>query len=222
MLELLSGLVVPLGRSLPTGTEVVLHDLGVVPHSIVAIYGTLTGRKVGDNSNAITLERITDITDDDQVSYESVLADGRTIRTTTITVRDATGTPIAALGINVDLTPWKSIQRIAESIVGGHRPIDLAAPPMFDSGSDSQLDGSDDFIGNLEDLAQVMIEREIAAVGVPLKSMKKGHKVEIVRRLRERGVFLLRDSVVQVAEALDVSRFTIYNYTNEIEALEAE
>jgi predicted transcriptional regulator YheO len=40
----------------------------------------------------------------------------------------------------------------------------------------------------------------------------------VVEELQARGVFLLRDAVEMVAEALSVSKFTIYNYLNELSA----
>ena len=44
---------------------------------------------------------------------------------------------------------------------------------------------------------------------------------EIVRELRDRGFFLLRDAAETAGHALGVSRFTIYNYLNEIEGAES-
>lgn len=224
LLAVFASMVEPLGTALPLGSEVVLHDLSLVPNSVVAIHGTLSGRKVGDRSNSMTLERITDIPDDDRVSYESVMADGRRIRSTTITVRDLAGTAVAALCINVDLTPWEVLGDLARSVLGGAVP---ALPTVTEgiaalTGPGEHDGDSAGFVRNLEDLAQLMISREIDAAGVPVAQMKKRHKVVVVERLRERGLFLMRDAVPQVAEALDVTRFTIYNYINEIEGTKAE
>ncbi len=46
--------------------------------------------------------------------------------------------------------------------------------------------------------------------------MHKRHKLEVVRNLKSRGMFLLRDAVDMIATSLGVTRFTIYNYLNEI------
>jgi predicted transcriptional regulator YheO len=46
--------------------------------------------------------------------------------------------------------------------------------------------------------------------------MQKKHKVAVVRDLKNRGMFHLRDAVDMVAASLGVTRFTIYNYLNEI------
>ena len=47
--------------------------------------------------------------------------------------------------------------------------------------------------------------------------MHKRHKLAVVADLRDRGFFLLKESVDTAAAALDVTRFTIYNYLNELE-----
>lgn len=55
------------------------------------------------------------------------------------------------------------------------------------------------------------VEREL---GGSLGSLNRLDKQRAVKILNERGAFGLRKSVEQVAEALGVSRFTVYNYLN--------
>ena len=64
--------------------------------------------------------------------------------------------------------------------------------------------------------AAQIASRNIAKVGVQTVEMKKHHKAAVVRELDEAGFFLIRDSVDHVAGQLDVTRYTIYNYLNEI------
>ncbi len=47
-------------------------------------------------------------------------------------------------------------------------------------------------------------------------TMTRDEKMEVVARLEERGAFLVKRSAEQVAEALDLSRFTIFSYLKEI------
>ena len=62
------------------------------------------------------------------------------------------------------------------------------------------------------------LERMIAAVeselGGTLASLSRERKQAAVRRLDARGAFQLRRAVEEVADALGVSRFTVYNYLN--------
>jgi predicted transcriptional regulator YheO len=46
--------------------------------------------------------------------------------------------------------------------------------------------------------------------------MKKAHKVAVARDLAQRGFFAIREAVDVIAQRLDVSRYTIYNYLNEL------
>ncbi|GLY43907.1 DNA-binding protein [Amycolatopsis sp. NBRC 101858] len=55
------------------------------------------------------------------------------------------------------------------------------------------------------------VEREL---GAPLGELDRAGKQRAVRLLRERGAFGLRKSVSSVADALGVTRFTVYNYLN--------
>jgi hypothetical protein len=65
---------------------------------------------------------------------------------------------------------------------------------------------------------QGTLERMMAAVeqelGVALAEMTREQKQLAVRLLDDRGAFALRRSVESVADAMSVSRFTIYNYLN--------
>lgn len=62
------------------------------------------------------------------------------------------------------------------------------------------------------------LERLIAAVeselGAPLEKLSREEKQRAVQLLDERGAFQFRKSVEEVADALSVSRFTVYNYLN--------
>ena len=65
------------------------------------------------------------------------------------------------------------------------------------------------------------LERMIAAVeaelGASLTDLSREDKQRAVRMLEERGAFRLRKAVENVADAMGVSRFTIYNYLNAAE-----
>jgi uncharacterized protein YqgV (UPF0045/DUF77 family) len=59
----------------------------------------------------------------------------------------------------------------------------------------------------------VDVEREL---GGPLAELGRAQKQEAARRLHERGAFNLRNAADEVADALGVSRVTIYNYLNAV------
>lgn len=69
-----------------------------------------------------------------------------------------------------------------------------------------------DLHGALERLVGA-VEREL---GGPLESLPRERKQAAVRLLDERGAFLLRRSVEDIAARMGVSRITIYSYLNAI------
>ena len=55
------------------------------------------------------------------------------------------------------------------------------------------------------------VEREL---GSSLKDLSRNDKQTAIRLLDERGAFILRRAVEDVADAMGVSRITVYNYLN--------
>lgn len=63
---------------------------------------------------------------------------------------------------------------------------------------------------------ELLVSRIEAEMGAPLADLDRVGKQVAVRMLDEQGAFLLRKSIEYVADAMDVSRITIYNYLNAI------
>ena len=57
-----------------------------------------------------------------------------------------------------------------------------------------------------------LIQLAEAQIRLPIGQMSRAQKQQVVRFLDERGAFNLKKSVETVADALGVSRFTVYNY----------
>ena len=61
-----------------------------------------------------------------------------------------------------------------------------------------------------------LIDTVESELGGPLPSLSREDKQRAVRLLDERGAFILRRAVEDVADAMGVSRITVYNYLNAI------
>ena len=88
----------------------------------------------------------------------------------------------------------------------GHLVGGLRVPAELLNGVDGDLHGA---LGR-------MIEQVEDELGARLPDLSREAKQRAVRLLDERGAFLLRRSVEDVADALGVSRITVYNYLNAI------
>jgi len=200
-------LVEPLSRTLPSDCEVVLHDLRRLPNSIVAIAGDMTGRSVGGPATDLLLRKAAAGMIATTVGYETRLPDGRSLRSTTVIFRDAKDTAVAALCINTDVMIWQAVKAIAESMLPAESPT---------SHETRKAPEDEKFFQDIDELAQHLLAEAIDAAGAPVDLMQKRHKIAVVNDLKDRGFFMLKESVEMAAQALQVTRFTIYNYLNEL------
>lgn len=71
-------------------------------------------------------------------------------------------------------------------------------------------------LGGVHGALAKLIERIEYDLGGPLAQLSREAKQQAVRMLDEQGAFTLRRAVEDVADAMSVSRITIYNYLNAI------
>ncbi|MDR1450368.1 MAG: helix-turn-helix transcriptional regulator [Propionibacteriaceae bacterium] len=200
-------LVEPLAAIVPGETEVVLHDLSLLPNSIVAIWGSLTKRQAGGPATDLLLQAAARNQLTTRVGYLGRGQDGQQLRCSTIIVRTSAGTPVAALCVNCETRLWRSLSAVVAA--------------MAPAAEDSQDSSPERFVGDVDELAEDLLDRAIEAAGIEVGYMKKPHKLAVVATLKASGFFILREAVERAAAALQVSRFTIYNYLKELDAAEA-
>ncbi len=70
--------------------------------------------------------------------------------------------------------------------------------------------------GSLADALDRLVSRVEEEMGGALTDLDRTRKQIAIRHLDERGAFLLRKSIEDVADRMGVSRITIYNYLNAI------
>jgi len=107
----------------------------------------------------------------------------------------------------------RALEPVAEAL-----GAELVGPKHVRSG-DIPLEWDGEVVGGMRlPGMQGSLERMMAAVehelGTAFAEMTRENKQRAVRMLDDRGAFALRRSVERVADAMGVSRFTIYNYLN--------
>ncbi len=191
-------------------TEIVLHDLNNPSASVVFIAnGHVSGRHVGspvlggpeqDRGFAAVMQASADQegTDPLVISDYPTTVDGRTLRSATVVFRDSAGHPFASLCVNADLRGLSAAQAFLEQL-----------QPEIEAHTEQPAEPAD--MGLL--MTQV-IQDAVTRVGSG--KMNKQAKVEAVRKMQERGLFIVKGGVEKAAAALGVTRFTVYNYLDEI------
>lgn len=189
-----------LASVLGADTEVLLHDVRDVEHSIVAIAnGTVSGRSVGGPATDLVLQILNDpeLRNRSHITnYRSRSRSGVSFKSHTLILRNQAQL-IGMVCVNTDIRKW--IQ--ARELLSAFTQVDAI---QDDRGQREQLDLTAD------ELARTSIDHRFAEVGVEPALMSAEDRSRLIARLHDDGVFLLRGAIRDVAERLGVSEATIY------------
>ena len=131
---------------------------------------------------------------------------------------------VEAAGLTVDVGPFGSVttgepdvvldairRMLDDSLKAGASRISLQVAPDKEHDILAGLP-----IRSLHDALDRMIDAVESELGASLADLPREGKQAAVRMLDEQGAFLIRKSVDALAQAMGVTRITIYNYLNTI------
>jgi len=192
-----------LAKTLGQHYEIVLHDISETKSSVIAIEnGHITGREVGAPATDFLFEVINSKKSSEQnmiLNYVSEIEDEIKMKSSTMLIRDENEKIIGALCINFDLTS-----------------VNIAKNFLEDISFIEENDSKEKFPENVDRFLEIMIEKAISIVNKPINVLAKEDKIRIVKYLHENNVFDIKGSVQIVANHLNVSKYSIYNYLEEI------
>ncbi len=191
-----------LSNYLGEGYELVLHSLESLEHSVIKIInGYHTGRSEGAPITDLALKMLEEIRSSDgpnYISYFTKNKKGESLKSSTIAIRGEGGRIIGLLCINFYLNT--SLQEVISSFV----------PPQSDPHR------SESFVNNADDLIlQTALQVRTEVMENPLISAGNKNR-EIVSRLFDQGIFNLKDGVIKTANALGISKNTVYMHIRNI------
>lgn len=185
--------------------EVVLHDLTDVDRSVVAIRnGHISGRRVGAPATNVVLKIMKDGSEnaiDYLTNYQGLSADGKALRSSTFFLHDDDRNLVGILCVNIDTSKFEQFRDYLNGIVEIRHSL-------------NENERVERFSSTVEELAFGSIDTIVNAAGVKPQRMSQDEKIEIVRKLNDDGVFLLKGAISRIATKLDVSEPTIYRYLN--------
>ncbi|WP_342429886.1 PAS domain-containing protein [Neobacillus sp. FSL H8-0543] len=188
--------------------EVVLHDLTVPQSSVVyTINNHVTGRQVGQSFDHLVTEVLLshNFTNDFSANYYFHSDDGRLIKSSTLLIRDQEKKVLGALCINIDTTRITENINWLTSLIPDH-PTHL--PNSIYKQEDTNT------MEHIQEIANELIERIIG--NKPVEKLRRDEKVEMIRFMEQKGIFLIRGTIETVAEKLNISKVTVYSYIDEI------
>ncbi len=194
-------LIQAVGKTLGVG-EVLLYDWTQTPPVIIAKEGGITGRKSGTPASQLMRDMVDEMIRDGEnmrINYESATKSGKPLKSSTVLIFNEANDLQGALSINVDMSAINMLQHFVDQFSGKERVEDYDEMPQ-----------------NTQEFLNVMIRKSIESIGKPVCYFDKKDNLQVVRFLNDNHIFSIKGSTDSLAGELNVSRYTIYNYIEEV------
>ncbi|MDR3333215.1 MAG: helix-turn-helix transcriptional regulator [Synergistaceae bacterium] len=197
-LDFLEKLASLIAETFGNNCEVVISDLDRPESVVLAIFNNhVTNRKVGDPLIPHALRRIENSADDYYINFEDFKG-GKLLKTSTLSAH--IGGRHIAFCINYDYTHLDGLRQSLDEFLTMQRDSDL-------------IGGS-----NYAPVIDEAIREAIKLARKPVSLMNKKDRLQVLSYLEEHGILKLQKSVQAIAQYLVISRYTVYNYLNELRA----
>ncbi|ARU94323.1 helix-turn-helix transcriptional regulator [Tatumella citrea] len=217
-LMMLAAAVRVIGSVVSRNAEVVLHDLRQPEYSIVEIVNSqVTGRKQGDPILAgmrtdpafVLAMQNSHQAVSEMLDYTTYSRDGKPLRSSSAIYRDHTGTPFAALCINVEQAGIDNALQIL-SVLGNLAVPAIQPEPPAEVAPE-----------NMEEMMRDIIASASAQSPGNSRSAGKQANLLAVSAMQQKGLFMMKGGVEKAAAALGVTRYTIYNYLDALKSTDS-
>jgi predicted transcriptional regulator YheO len=184
--------------------EACVHDLTILPTSLVYIRGEVTHRKPGAPATDLLMKMVSKNTGraDEYHSYKTISSDGKSLKSSTTLFRDAAGRPVAAFCINFDTTEFFNASQAL-----------LPFSNLLETGTPCSLET---FAHSAGETVEAMLHHAATEIGKHPSTMNVEERGRFVAILEENRLFQFKGAVEQIARLMGVTRFTVYNYLKKI------
>lgn len=179
--------------------EAAVHDLN--KGQLIAIYHNISQRKVGETSPLHELKVSTAKFPDYFAPYYKKNWDGRSLKCTSVTVRNKKGKPAGLICFNVD----------ASFALDAHKLLEIFLKTKSEAENPVELFGS-----QCEEQTTFFIEQYLTDKNLSLNHLNKKQKQELVQHLYHKGIFNFKNAAPFIAQYLNISRASVYNYIKQL------
>ncbi|AEE92353.1 YheO-like domain-containing protein [Tepidanaerobacter acetatoxydans Re1] len=180
--------------------EVCISDLDYPDKAVISIHnGHVTGRDIGSPLNEESKYRIEQAKEGTYINYKKVLKkNSKLLKSSTIVKK--IGSKTLSFCINYDCTKLEKLHYYLDQFLSMEEEEDdleifeLVTPlPIND-----------------------IIQESLKLIKKPVQEYTKEDRIAVISDLLSKGVLQIQKSVPKIAKALGVSRYTVYNYINEL------
>ena len=184
--------------------EVIIHDLQVPEHSIIAIFNNhITGRKIGDGTSDIGYKKLADELPDKIVNYINQSPTGADMKSSSLTIRNKNNEIIGSMGFNFDLSSFANIKEFFETFTKTIVLDDLPNQEQF-------------FLWTVRDEIQQALIKYITSHDLQGKVLTRKDKLSVVAFMKKEGHINKKGAITILSELLAITRPTLYKYIKEL------
>jgi predicted transcriptional regulator YheO len=129
-----------------------------------------------------------------ELNYLTRTSDGQVLKSSTLPLKDRAGRLFGALCLNVDVTPlWQARDLLGD--LAGDEPAELPTTT---------------FSSDFDDVVDAVLRKQAHELGKPVTTLTRSERMTVLRALDQRGAFAVRRAAPRIAEALGISRASLY------------
>jgi predicted transcriptional regulator YheO len=204
-----------LGQAMGSNCEVVLHDLTDPENSIIAIAnGHISGRKLGGPTTDLVLKVMKEGLEGGKsfiANYNARIKNKDICRSSSYFIKDERNKIVGVLCINVDISNFVETRRLLDNLISCKVQPCLSVKSTADV-----VEVFEDLQSSIEDVLTAIIDNVLNKYAVTPDRLSLDEKIEVVKRLNENGLFLLKGGLNELARRMQISEPTIYRYLNKI------
>ncbi|AZN35767.1 helix-turn-helix transcriptional regulator [Iodobacter ciconiae] len=189
-----------LSQVLGESAEIVVHDMTQLEKSLCIIKNPISGRKIGAPATDFALRLLHECQDPAKApfrtNYPGKTLDGHRLRSSSMLLQDEAGKPFAMLCINRN-----------------DRHLQRASELLYQFFQHEENTPSEELLSHsVEELGDDIINQALANYPIAAKHLSSSDKKDIVQKLEQNGVFLVKGFIAKTASLLSISEPTLYRY----------
>lgn len=188
--------------------EVVIHDLSDPQHSVVYVANnSVTGRRIGDSFNQLVTDVMFSKALDEGfvANYYFTAENGRLIRSSTLLIYNNENRLAGAFCINFCVDKLNAAADYINQF--------LMKKQNANDGRGTSKPAADSDSTGVREMVETLVDNVMGSEDP--QDMSKDDKVEKIKFMDEKGIFLMKGAVEMVASRMGVNKVTVYGYLDE-------
>ncbi|NLJ60892.1 MAG: hypothetical protein GX338_08095 [Firmicutes bacterium] len=169
------------------------------------------GMPLGDMEESFIERRIYEEIDY-TINYRSLTFNHEKLRSATLFIKNKNNKLDGMITINTKVSDLLQVRGIIDRLINGDQPIN----PTHSSKDAKPQQYYEIHSFSVIEVINSVIDESVTYYGVPPQRLTADEKLDIVRKLDDRGIFLVKGSIAEVAKKLSCSEATVYRYLQQI------